>query len=109
MLCDKDVIFSRSYHIIVLEGNTSAKSPDKWLPSELGPYNVSTYKAGKPYITAVLTSYQIKFSIGDNKEYKLSNNTNASVVIYKNVALKANTEYLVFQRAYLSEVRCRVC
>ena len=89
-----------------MEGSTSAKSPDKWLPKELGPYDASTYKAGKPYVTAVLSSYVPKFSIGDGKEYSLSNRKRRNIgsAIYKNVALKANTEYLVFQRAYVSQV-----
>ena len=89
-----------------MEGSTSAKSPDEWLPSELGPYDASTYRAGKPYVTAVLSSYVPKFSVGDGKEYSLSNRQRRNIgnVIYKNVPLKANTDYLIFQRAYASQV-----
>ena len=96
-----DDFVSRSYHIIVMEGNSSTKSPSKWLPSELGPYNASTYAAGQPYITAVLSSYIQNISIGDKNVYRLSNES----IAYVNVALKSSTEYLVFQRAFLSEVR----
>ena len=96
-----DDFVSRSYHIIVMEGNSSTKSPSKWLPSELGPYNASTYAAGQPYITAVLSSYIQNISIGDKNVYRLSNES----IAYVNVALKSSTEYLVFQRAYISEVR----
>ena len=96
----------RNYHVIVLEGNASSKNPNEWLPSELGPYDASTYTTGKPYITAVLSSYVAKFSVGDGKEYSLSNRKRRNVgsVIYKNVPLKADTEYLIFQRAYVSQV-----
>ena len=89
-----------------MEGKTSAKSPGEWLPSQLGPYDASTYKTGKPYVTAVLSSYVSKFPVGDGKEYSLSNRKRRNVggVVYKNVPLKANTQYLVFQRAYVSQV-----
>ena len=89
-----------------MEGSTSAKPPDEWLPSELGPYDASTYRAGKPYVTAVLSSYVPKFSVGDGKEYSLSSRKRRNIgnVIYKNVPLKANTEYVAFQRAYVSKV-----
>ena len=99
-------MFPRSYHIIVMEGSSSAKSPEEWLPSELGPYDVSTYSAGKPYVTAVLSSYVPKFSIGDGKEYSLSTRKRRGIgtTIYKNVRLKANTEYIVFHRAFISQV-----
>ena len=89
-----------------MEGNTSSKDPNEWKPSEMGPYDETTFKAGKPYITAVLSSYVTKFSIGDGKEYSLLNRKrrNIGIVTYKNVPLKANTEYLIFQRAYVSQV-----
>ena len=89
-----------------MEGSTSAKSSDKWHPKELGPYDASTYKVGKPYIAAVLSSYVQNISIGDGNDYSLSNRKRRNIgsIIYKNVPLKANTEYLVFQRAYVSEV-----
>ena len=95
-----DDIVSRSYHIIIMQGNASAKSPSKWLPSELGPYNASTYTAGDPYVTAVLSSYIQNISIGDGNVYSLPNES----IVYKNVVLKESTEYLLFQRAYVSEV-----
>ena len=96
----------RNYHVIVMEGNTSSKNPNEWQPSELGPYDASAYKTGKPYITAVLSSYVSKFSVGDGKKYSLSNRKRRNVgsVTYENVPLKANTEYLIFQRAYVSQV-----
>ena len=99
-------MFSRSYHVIVMEGSTAGKSPDEWLPSELGPYDESTYSAGKPYVTAVLSSHVPKFSVGDGKEYSSSTRKrrNVGTTIYKNAPLKENTEYLVFQRAYVSQV-----
>ena len=89
-----------------MEGNTSSKLPDKLLRTELGPYDESTYRAGIPYVAAVLSSYAPKFSVGDGKEYKVSNRRKRNVepVIYKNIPLKANTEYFVFQRAYVSQV-----
>ena len=89
-----------------MEGKTSSKNPKEWQPNELGPYDASTYTTGKPYITAVLSSYVANFSIGDGKEYSLSNRKRRNVgsVIYKNVPLKANTEYLIFQRAFVSQV-----
>ena len=82
------------------------KSAADWLPSELGPYDASTYTAGKPYITAVLSSYVSKISVGDGKEYSSSTRQrrNVGATIYKNAPLKDNTEYLVFQRAYVSQV-----
>ena len=89
-----------------MEGKASAKSPNEWLSSELGPYDASTYKVGKPYIAAVLSSYVQNISIGDGKDYSLSNRKRRNIgsIIYKNVPLKSNTEYFVFQRAYVSEV-----
>ena len=89
-----------------MEGNTSAKSPDEWLPNELGPYDASTYAAGKPYVTAVLSSYVSKFPVGDGKEYSSSTRKRRNVgnTNYRNVPLKENTQYLVFQRAYVSQV-----
>ena len=89
-----------------MEGSTSFKSPGKFLPTELSPYDKSTYRAGKPYVAAVLSSYTPVFQIGDGKEYKLSNRRKRNVerVIYKNIPLKASTEYFVFQRAYISPV-----
>ena len=102
----RDVIVFRSYHIIVLEGSSSPKSSNEWLPSELGPYDALTYKVGKPYIAVVLSSYVQNISIGDGRKYSLSNRKRRNVgsVVYKNVALKGNTEYLVFQRAFVSQV-----
>ena len=89
-----------------MEGNTSSKSPDKFLRTELGPYDEFTYRAGTPYVAAVLSSYASKFSVGDGKEYKLSKRRKRNVepLIYKNIPLKANTKYFVFERAYVSEV-----
>ena len=89
-----------------MEGSVSSQSPDEWLPSELGPYDEATYKAGIPYITGVLSSYVGNFSIGDEKEYVSSNRKRRNIgsLVYKNVPLKANTKYLVFQRAYVSQV-----
>ena len=90
-----------------MEGSRSSKPSTKWTPIELGPYDASTYKAGKPYITAVLSSYAPNISIGDGKVYSSSKRKRRSIgnIICKNVALKANTEYLIFQRAYVSKVR----
>jgi len=101
----KGPVNTKSYHVIVMEGNTSSKSPDKFLRTELGPYDQSTYEAGIPYVAAVLSSYAPKFSVGDGKEYKVSKRRKRNVesVIYKNIPLKANTEYFVFQRAYVSQ------
>ena len=85
--------------------STSAKPPQEWLPSELGPYDAATYKAGKPYVAAVLSRYVSSFLVGDGNDYLSSNRKRRNVgsVTYKNVPLKANTGYLVFQRAYVSQ------
>ena len=89
-----------------MEGNTSLKNPNEWQPSELGPYEASTHKTGKPYITAVLSSYVSTFTVGDGKKYTLSNRKRQDVgsVTFENVPLKANTDYLIFHRAYVSQV-----
>ena len=89
-----------------MEGKASVKSSQEWLPSELDPYDAATYKTGKPYVAAVLLSYLPSFSVGDGKEYVSSNRgrRNIGSVTYKNVPLKAGTDYLVFQRAYISKV-----
>jgi len=96
---------TKAYHIIVQESSSLSKSPDEWLPSQLGPYDASTSKTGQPYVTAILSSYMSKFVIGDGKEYKASSRIRRNVGsgTYKNVPLKPNTEYLVFQRAYVSQ------
>jgi len=101
----KGPVNTKSYHIIVMEGSTSSKSPDEWLPSELRSYDDATYEAGIPYITAVLSSHVGNFSIGDGKEYLSSKRKRRSFgsVSYRNVPLKAKTKYLVFQRAYVSQ------
>ena len=98
--------FFRAYHIIVQESSSLSKSPDEWLPSQLGPYDATTYKTGKPYVTAVLSSYATTFVIGDGREYKVSRRKRRNIGsgTYKNVPLKPNTEYHVFQRAYISQV-----
>ena len=88
------------------ESSSLSKSPDDWLPSQLGPYDATTYKTGKPYVTAVLSSYASTFVIGDGKEYKASSRVRRNVgsLTYNNVPLKPNTAYRVFQRAYISQV-----
>ncbi|XP_065069554.1 uncharacterized protein LOC135694661 isoform X2 [Rhopilema esculentum] len=97
---------TKEYHIIVLEtGNSSkVKDPLDWKPSELGPYDSSTHISSTPYITGVLYNYVAKFEIGNGKEYESSGRRrrNADQVKYINALLKPNTEYVVFQRAYLS-------
>ncbi|XP_065061673.1 uncharacterized protein LOC135688684, partial [Rhopilema esculentum] len=97
---------TKEYHIIVLEtGNSSkVKDPLDWKPSELGPYDSSTHISSTPYITGVLYNYVAKFEIGNGKEYESSGRRrrNADQVKYINAPLKPNTEYVVFQRAYLS-------
>jgi len=96
---------TKSYHVIVVENSASVKAPQEWLPSELGPYDEATYRVGKPYVAAVLSSYVSSFSVGDGKDYFSSNRRRRNVgsVTYKNAPLKANTDYLVFQRAYVSQ------
>ncbi|XP_065069552.1 receptor-type tyrosine-protein phosphatase S-like isoform X2 [Rhopilema esculentum] len=97
---------TKEYHIIVLEtGNSSkVKDPLDWKPSELGPYDSSTHISSTPYIAGVLYNYVVKFEIGNGKEYESSGRRrrNADQVKYINAPLKPNTEYVVFQRAYLS-------
>ena len=89
-----------------MENSASVKAPQEWLPSELGPYDAATYRVGKPYVAAVLSSYVSSFSVGNGKDYFSSNRRRRNVVsvTYKNVQLKANTYYLAFQRAYVSQV-----
>ena len=99
---------SRSYHIIIIEGNgtSQVKHPDNFSPSDLGPYDSSTYVPGKAYVTGVLSSFTSKFEIGNGKEYSVSTRRRRNVggQKYNNVPLKQNTEYMVFQRAYVSQV-----
>lgn len=89
-----------------MESNSTSKDPKDWQPSELRPYDAATYKSGMPYITAVLSFYVSTFAVGDGKDYKISSRIrrNAGIATYVNVPLKENTAYLVFQRAYVSQV-----
>ncbi|XP_065069850.1 receptor-type tyrosine-protein phosphatase S-like isoform X1 [Rhopilema esculentum] len=98
---------AKSYHIIVIERNSTSqvKHPENFSPSDLGPYDSSTYVPGKAYVTGVLSSFTSKFEIGDGKEYSVSTRRRRNVggQKYTNVPLKENTAYMVFQRAYVSQ------
>ena len=88
--------------------STNRKDPKLYTLNELGPYNAATYKPGTPYITAEISSasFVSKFSIGDGKDYSRSSRKrrNTGGVKYTNVPLKPNTQYYVFQRAFISDV-----
>eukprot|EP00112_Aurelia_sp_Birch-Aquarium-sp1_P008512 Seg194.3_Seg194.2 transcript_id=Seg194.3_Seg194.2/GoldUCD/mRNA.D3Y31 product="Coagulation factor VIII" protein_id=Seg194.3_Seg194.2/GoldUCD/D3Y31 len=99
---------SKFYHIVVLEhtaSSTNLKNPSLYALNELGEYKAATYKPGTPYITAEIASFVSKFSIGDGKSYSRSSRKrrNTEGIKYTNVALKPNTQYSVFQRAFISD------
>lgn len=89
-----------------MEGNDSSKNPIDWKANELGPYDHETYTPGQPYVAAALTTFFPKFVVGDGKKYSILRQTrrNVASVTYTNVPLKSNTTYMVFSRAFISEV-----
>ena len=95
---------------MVVEGPSSAnlRDPSRYTLKELGPYNAATYKPGTPYVAAEISSASFvnKFFIGDGKDYLRSNRKRRHTrgIKYSNIALKPDTPYSVFQRAFLSNV-----
>ena len=100
-------LLCRFYQIIVVEhskgSNTPLKDPDSYKPSMIGPYTSST---DIPYITAEFTALTSTFVVGDGKQYSKSKRKRRSSTsgTYTNVALKPETSYSVFQRAYVTSV-----
>ena len=102
--------FGRYYHIVVIEHlpGSNLRDTSSYTLQALGPYDVVTYKPGIPYITAEISadSFVSKFAVGDGKDFSRSNRKrrHAGKIKYSNAALKPNTKYFIFQRAFLSNV-----
>ncbi len=103
-------ITRRYYQVIVIENvsGSSLAKPDTYKTGSISAYVASTYKPGTPYITAEFSSssFSTSFTIGDGKQYSKSKRKRRNTAgQYTNVGLKADTAYLVFQRAFLTDVR----